>query len=187
MKFARSHKIFHRKDTCLILIDFQEKLIPAIHDNDNITKSILKLIKVLNILRVPVFFTEQNPAKLGTTLQEIRDQIQQDEPYVKTNFSIYGLPQLWEKIRSMGINSVLLAGVESHVCVTQSALDLFENGFRVSLPGDCTGSRHGEDYNTAISRLRSAGIDITCTESVIFELLEDYTIPEFREVLRILK
>ncbi len=187
MKFARSHKIFNRKNSCLILIDYQEKLIPAIHKNEAITQNIIKLIGALNILKVPVFYTEQNPEKLGKTPENIRSLIPQAIPLVKTTFSIYGLPDLWEEIRGAGINSIILAGIESHVCVTQSALDLIENGFRVSLPSDCTGSRHESNYNTTIARLRSAGIDITSSESVIFELMEDHTIPEFRDVLKLLK
>ncbi len=187
MQYARSHKIFNRKSTCLILIDFQEKLIPAISGNEAVSENIVKLLKAFNILKIPVFYTEQNPEKLGKTPARIKDLITQPDPYVKTTFSIIGLPKLWEQVREHGLNSVVLAGIESHVCVTQSALDLYENGLRVSVPQDCTGSRHIHNYQTAMNRLRSAGIDITCVESVIFELIDDYTIPEFKDVLKILK
>lgn len=187
MNIIKSPVIPSRNYSALLLVDFQEKLIPAIFNSRQITKNLQRIIPAFNLLGVKIFFTEQNPEKLGSTLPSVRDGISQKNPYIKTTFSIRDIPELWQEFSEQGVKHIILAGIESHVCVMQSALDLLANGYRVCLLADATGSRFEENYRIALSRMRHAGVDVSTTESVIFELLEDFTVPEFREILTIIK
>ncbi|NUN09615.1 MAG: isochorismatase family protein [Ignavibacteriaceae bacterium] len=187
MTIKKSPLIPSRSSSALIVIDFQEKLIPAIFNAGQITVNIEKLLLCSNILGVRTFFTEQNPEKLGATAPAIRKLIRQEKPLLKTAFSVRGQTELWEHLSEHGIEQVIITGIESHVCVMQSALDLIANGYRVTLVADATGSRFKENYDIALARMRAVGVDISSTESTIFELLEDYTYPEFRDILKIIK
>ncbi len=160
----------------------------------------IKLIKGFKVLNVPIFYTEQYPKGLGQTESKIKealgasfDSISQTEsrrdiePINKMSFSCSGAGNLFNELKNQRIEQVVLCGVEAHVCVIQTCLDLLANGFQVHVAADCVSSRRKFDYEIAIERMRSNGAEITLTESVLFEMLNVCGTEEFKAISKIVK
>ena len=173
-------------DTGLILIDVQEKLARVIHERDAVIANMVKLVRGLQVLSVPILWAEQNPDGLGPTVPELAELLP-GEPIPKVSFSCCGEPRLVEAFEALGRTDVLLAGIEAHVCVYQTARDLIDRGARVHVVADAVGSRTPENRDLALQAMRDAGARLTGTEMALFELLQVADGPAFREILRIVK
>lgn len=183
----RHDKIFNSENSALIVIDVQEKILPVIFEGDRVLKNTIKLINGFKILNVPLFYTEQYPKGLGPTSGEVKEALGDLEPIGKMTFSCYGAGDLFEQLKSNKIENVLLCGIESHVCVMQTALDLIANGFKVQVAADAVSSRREFDYKIALERLRTNGVEITLTESVLFEMLNVCGTEQFKAISKIVK
>jgi nicotinamidase-related amidase len=179
-EYLRSPELMSRDDTALLVIDVQEKLIPLIRDQQRVVWNIRRLLDGAEILGVTKLATEQYPKGLGATISLLRDRLA--EIPEKATFSCAGCPQLFSGLAEQGVRNVLLAGIETHVCVQQTALDLVAAGFRVYLAVDATGTRHSIDYDTALRRLESQGVTLTSTESALFEWCETSGTDEFKQI-----
>lgn len=176
----------NREKALLLVVDLQEKLLPAIHQADVCVAAAVKLIRGCQVLGVPVICTEQYPAGLGPTCQSVREVVGAGVPIEKVTFS--GCVQgVREAIAASGRGQLIVTGTEAHVCVQQTVLDLLREGKDVWVCGDAVSSRRPSDCEVALQRMRQAGAIISTTESVIFELLGQAGTDEFKRILKIVK
>jgi nicotinamidase-related amidase len=176
-----------RTKTVLLLVDVQGKLAQVMHDREALFANLQRLVTGLQMLGVPILWVEQNPQGLGPTIPEVGRLLNAQEPISKSSFSACGEPRVKERLAALGPSHVLLAGIEAHVCIYQSTLDLIELGYAVQVVGDAVSSRTAANRELALQRVRAAGAEVTGTEMVLFELLGDADAPEFKELLRLVK
>ena len=179
-----------RDHTALVLIDVQERLFPAM-DADH-REEVMRNIKVLAAstrrLRVPTLITEQYPKGLGHTLQELVDALGPGiEPIEKIAFSCFAVGPFRARLEATGARHIVLAGIEAHVCVLMSALDLLASGRAVHVVADAVTSRTQGNWRLAMSLLRQAGAVVTSTETVLFQLLGQADTDDFRELSRLIR
>lgn len=166
-------------DTALLVIDVQEKLVPKIQHAAELIRNIAFLVDGARLLDVPVSCTEQYPKGLGPTVDELAKRL--PERPDKTAFSCCAVPSVMDGFRRGARTKIVLAGIESHVCVMQTALDLLAQDFRVYLPVDAVGSRFSIDYEMALKRLEKSGATLTTAETCVFEWLGGAKHPRFKE------
>lgn len=183
--YLRSASLLSRNRARLLVIDVQEKLVPAIHRSSEIVGNCRDLLEASSLLDVPVYATEQYPGGLGGTVTELAGLIPACPE--KKRFSAAEVLDWGLDVDGHSRNQVVICGIEAHVCVMQTALDLLTEGFAVHLPIDAVGSRSVVDHNTAIERMRDCGAVVTTTETAIFELCETADAPEFREISRLIR
>jgi len=169
----------------LLVIDVQEKLLAAIPGRELLLANTVRLIKAAKILDIPTWGTEQYPKGLGHTVAAIADLV--PERCSKLTFHCCASAQILEQLYGRHIRHVTLAGLEAHVCVAQTALELLDLGFRVQVPADAVASRHDSDQKFALRRLENAGATISTTEAVLFEWCETADRPEFKAISGLVK
>ena len=175
----------------LLLVDLQERLIPAIQGHDAIVTTAERLIRYAKRLAVPITFSEQYPKGLGATTPRLLEAAGNEVArFGKVEFSCLANRELaahLDNLRTQGREQVVVAGMEAHVCVLQTVLDLLDEGYEVFLAADAVGSRAASSQNLAIERIRDAGATIVDNEMVAFEWLERAGTPEFKELQALLK
>ncbi len=183
----KSDKLLTKENCVLLVVDIQEKILPAMYESEKLLENTLKLIRGIKVLGLPIFYTEQYPKGLGNTVQLIKDELTETEPIGKMAFSCLGAGNLFEDLKQKDVKKVIICGIESHVCILQTAFDLLANGFSVYLPADAVASRRKFDYETALQRMSKNGVEITLTESVLFELLQVCGTDQFKQISKIVK
>ncbi len=182
----RSHELLSRNDSRLLIIDLQERLVPAIDRGDGVVANTVKLVKAAAILGVPVSATEQYPKGLGPTVASLAELL--PEPAEKIEFScLNSLDWSTDGSDPEARFKVVIAGVEAHVCVQQTVLDLLAHGFRVYVAADAVGSRSATDRDIALQRMSLSGAVITTTEAVLFEWCQRAGSDEFKAISRLVK
>lgn len=176
-----------REEAILVAIDFQERLLPAMEGRDKIEKNIIKLAKGLGVFGIPKIVTTQYARGLGQTIAPVAEALGEFTPIDKSSFSAYKNEEFKKELQASGRGTVILTGIETHICVEQTALDLLEAGYRVFLAADCAGSRNGENHRISLCRMLNSGVAITCGESILYEILEGAKAPEFKEISAIVK
>ncbi len=176
-----------RTAAVLILIDFQGKLAQAMYDKENLFANNVKLIQGFQALNLPIMVTEQIPEKLGATIPQLAQEIEGIRPIAKETFSCWANESFHDQLESLTRRHVVLTGIECHICVYQTALDLMRSGYTVHLVADAVSSRTPENREVGISAIKSAGAQITSTEMVLFELLRTAADPKAREIFKIVK
>lgn len=176
-----------RTHTALLVVDLQEKLLAAIPDGARILDRARRFIEAAKVLKLPILATEQYPKGIGSTCAEIKAALADTPVLEKLEFSSCGAPAFTEAWSRSGADTALVCGVECHVCVQQTTLDLLARGARVFVLADAVGSRNPFDRDIAFERMRQAGAIVTTTESAMFELLERAGTAEFKEILRLIK
>jgi nicotinamidase-related amidase len=179
----RSPELMSRDDTALLIVDVQEKLLPAIAGGVRVVWNIRRLIDAATILGLPVAATEQYPKGLGPTVAELAGRL--GAMPSKVAFSAGGCPKIFDGFRARGVGKILVCGIEAHVCVGQTVLDLLADGWRVFVAADAVGSRFETDYRTALQRMDSAGATLTTAEAAMFEWCETAAAPEFKQISRL--
>jgi nicotinamidase-related amidase len=176
-----------RDQTQLLVIDLQEKLLPHIGGHEGVTAQTIRIIRAARELGLPTLLTEQYPHGLGRTPAAVLDAAQAAPLLEKMAFSVWREACCEAHLRKIGRPTVMLVGIEAHVCVQQTALDLLAAGFQPFVLADAVGSRRGEDRETALARMRSAGIVITSVEAAIFEMLDRSGTELFKRLLPIVR
>jgi len=176
-----------RTNTVLIIVDIQGNLAQAMYDKENLFANNVKLIKGFRALNLPIVFTEQLPQKLGKTLPVISQELEGIEPIAKEDFSCWDEKNFKEKLEKLNCKNIVLTGIECHVCVYQTALDLISNGYNIHLVADAVSSRTPENRQIGIDAMKSAGAKITSTEMVLFEILRTAADPKAKEFFKIVK
>jgi nicotinamidase-related amidase len=182
-------------ETILVLIDVQEKLTAVMDDREALIENLVKLVKALQALGVPVIRLEQNPGRMGNTITPLRELLAEAPALAKLSFSCWGDAAFRQALTGTGRRKVLLAGIETHVCVYQTAADLLAEGYAVEVVADAVASRRAVDKAIGLDRIRACGRSagdagrspLTSVETVIFELLRSAEHPAFRTVLGIVK
>ena len=175
------------QDTVLLIIDVQGKLAQIVHESEAVERNISKLIRAAKILGVPVLYTEQYPKGLGHTVEALQKLLSEEKPLEKIAFSCCAEESFMEKLRGLNRNNVLVTGMETHVCVYQTANELIEYGYSVHLVADAVTSRTREDREIGIRCIEKAGAWLKSTEMVIFELLRIAQGEEFKAISKIIK
>ena len=177
-----------KNDTLAVVVDVQEKLFPHIHENEKVLANSLKLISGLQVLDIPIIVTEQYTKGLGKTLEPIvtllKDQYQ---PIEKIDFSCCGSDEFLNLLKQHNKKNIILLGIETHVCVLQTALDLVENGYNPVIIDDCVSSRTLFDKNIALQRMRYEPCIISTVESILFELCRKAGSDTFKAISKLVK
>jgi nicotinamidase-related amidase len=174
-----------RRDTALLVVDVQEKLVGAIANGSRVVWNARRLIDAAKILGLPILGTEQYPNGLGPTVPELANRL--GPVPSKLTFSCGGCPGLFQDLPAKGIHNILLCGIETHVCIQQTALDLLADGWRVFVAADAVGSRFEIDDRIALQRMDSAGATVTTTEAAMFEWCGVAGTPEFKRIAQLAK
>lgn len=183
----RFSKLLKPEQTGLLIIDIQERILPVINNYQLVVDNTLKLIKGFKVLGLPIYFTEQYPKGLGPTTRSIIDELGDLKPFDKMSFSCSGAGELFNEFKQKNLSQIVVCGIEAHVCVQQTVLDLVENNIQVNLAADAVSSRKEMDYRTALERMRDHGAEITTTESILFELLNVCGTAQFKEISKLVK
>ncbi len=178
------HLFATREDSALIMIDIQERLLPAMSSPEKMVENGRRLLALAKIMGLPVIFTEQE--KLGPTIRELTEGFADFAPVAKTTFNCFSCTPFAAKVRETGRHTLILTGIEAHICVSQTALWAHPR-FRVHVVSDAVSSRSPDNLSAAIARMRAAGLTITSTEMVIYEVLEKAGTDEFKAMLPIIK
>jgi len=179
--------MLRKENTGLIIIDIQGKLAALVHDSDALLANCKKLIKGAQALDLPILWLEQNPDKLGPTVDELGLLLDPQKPISKFTFDACESPQFMQALRAANVGTWLICGIEAHICVYQTALNLQRTGFEVQLVCDCISSRTLANKNLAVNKLVNNGIDITGLEMCLYELIKDCRATEFKEILGLIK
>ena len=175
------------ENTLLLVIDFQERMMPAIDKSEKIIDRCTKLITGCRALDVPILVSQQYTKGLGATVPQIAEALGEFEPFEKVAFSCYKDDQIREKIDTSEKEYILVTGVEGHICVQQTVLDLLNSYFNVYLIADCAGSRNKSDFKYAKKLMADRGALVTTLESALFEMMETAEHPKRKEISALIK
>lgn len=170
----------------LLVVDMQDRLLPAMQDSAAITAATVRMIQACQVLEIPVIATEQYPRGLGRTCPSVSQALGQLALIEKVRFSAC-VPEVAEQIKQHGRPAVIVVGIEAHVCIQQTVLDLLREQRTVYVCADATGSRRQFDAQIALHRMRQAGAIVTTTESLLFEMLGSAQGSAFKRILEIVK
>ena len=173
--------------TALVLIDVQGRLAQLMHDRDALFDSLQRLVKGVRVLGLPILWLEQYPQGLGPTIPELAALLSDLQPVAKTSFSACGSEEFGRQLAATGRRQLLLAGIEAHVCVYQTAVDLLAAGHEVEVVADAVSSRALANRSLGLDRMQRAGASITGVEMALFGLLRTAQAPAFREIARLVK
>lgn len=175
-----------KEQTAAVVIDIQERLLPAMNEKEKVLQNTVKFLKGVRLLDVPVYLTQQYTKGLGNTVSEIREAAGTDAYLNKLRFSAY--EELRKVLKAPSEQKfILICGMESHICVLQTAIDLKEHGYQPVFVTDCITSRKPEDMDIALRRAEQEGILLTSTESILFELTEAAGTEVFKAVQQLIK
>lgn len=186
----RSPALMSLENSALVLIDAQEKLMPAMANQARLSARIQLMIKGCGLLQIPIVVTEQYPQGLGATVPDIELLLSNANVVAraeKTMFSVRAGAKAFSELAGQGITNLVLVGIETHVCVAQSALDLMANGFEVHVCTDAVGSRKPSDHETALRRMENSGVVPTTVEAVLFEWCENANHESFKTISKSIK
>jgi nicotinamidase-related amidase len=183
---GKTHRLVRTK-AALVVIDIQERLLPTIFESERVVQNTVRLIKGARVLGIPVLVTEQYKKGLGATTPAIAAEIEGLTQMEKIAFSACGAAGFEKALKAKKVTDVILCGIEAHVCVSQTCLDLLDKGFRVFVVVDALSSRTTENHFIAIERMRDAGGVVVSTEMVLFELVEKAGTAEFKQILALVK
>jgi nicotinamidase-related amidase len=177
-----------RQTTGLLLIDVQERLFPRVERSCEVMLMLQKVIKGFQILKLPIIVTEQYPKGMGGTIEPLKEILEKEQSYFpKTAFSCFKDLNIKKTLQENFITQWVLAGIEAHVCVLQTAKDLLKAGKEVVVLNDAITSRSIYDFSTAIAEMRDCGARISSTETILFELLNSSEAAEFKEIIDLIK
>jgi len=178
---------FARENSLLVIVDIQEKLARTMSERDRVLRNCGKLIKTAQALNIPILITEQYPNGLGRTLPELESLLVNAEPIEKVTFSCYLESSFIDALAIENKSHIIVAGMETHICVVQTALDLLQHGYTVGVVQDAVCSFNLRDTEIAITRMRDENVVMLSTEMIIYELLKRSGTSEFKKLLPILK
>ncbi len=183
----RHEKLLSADKCVLIVIDLQEGFKPHIPEWERIIDRCRILIEASKLLEVPILVTEQYPKGLGRTVDPLRNVLGECKYYEKVTFSSCQDEPIRQALLTQGRSQLFMAGIETHVCIGQTACDALSMGLQPFLAVDAMGSRHDIDHQAALDRLRNAGAIVTTTEAAIMEMTASSKHPRFREISKLIK
>jgi nicotinamidase-related amidase len=171
-------------NSILVIIDIQEKLVKAASNGEKTIINTSKISQAAQILSIPVIITEQYPKGLGATVESITGS----DAFImeKSSFSAFKEPEFEQKIKSLNRKQVILCGIETHICVLQTAIDLYKNGYEVYVLKDCVSSRSEEEQNSGLELLKQYGIKVITVEIALFQWLKSSKHPQFKDIQKLI-
>jgi nicotinamidase-related amidase len=179
--------MLNTETTALLLVDIQGKLARLMYEKELLFENLQKLVKGVRILELPVLWVEQNPDGLGPTIHEVADLLTDIQPISKLSFSSCGEPRFVDALQTTGRGNLLVAGIETHICVYQSVIDLMEMGYDAHVVADAVSSRSLVNKAIGLEKMNAAGASLTSVETALFELLRAARGDTFRAISRIVK
>ncbi len=180
--------LLYPDNTLLIVMDMQESLLRAIHERDRLIKNVCTLMQGAAVLRLPIVGTTQSVEKLGDLVPEVKKLLPPLlPPFDKLTFSGYANAAFQSEVRRSGRKQILLCGVESHICISQTAHDLIGAGYQVHIVADAISSRTEANWRLGLDKMRQGGAILSSVETALYELLQEAGTPEFREILALVK
>jgi nicotinamidase-related amidase len=176
--------ILNKDNSLLMIIDMQERLLPVISGREKAVENVLRLVKFARIIELPIILTEQQ--NLGETILELREELNDIEPVIKLEFNCFESPAFIDRLGQFKRNSLIIVGIEAHICVAQTALHALSQ-YKVQVVSDAVSSRSPHNWEVALQRMRQSGVIVTSTEMVIYELLGKAGTEEFRKALKLVK
>lgn len=173
--------------TGIVVVDVQVRLMAVMRRGKKVADNIIKLLHLSRLFNLPVTLTEQYPKMMGSTLPEIKETLSIYDPIKKMDFDCCNVEHFNNHLESAGLKTIILSGVETHVCILQTCITLLERGYNVHVPQDAVDSRTEENWRVGLELMREAGAVITSTETVIFQILEMAGTKEFKEMFKIIK
>lgn len=184
----RHQSLFSRNNSCVLLVDYQERFTSVIHDHEATLKKIKFLLNGANIYNLPIFVSEQVPDKLGQTIPELKEVTKNAKYFSKKTMSCCGEADFVYDLKKTGIKKIAICGIEAHVCVLQTALDLLHNGFQVHVVLDAiTVGRDFYNKQIAVEKMKAAGVIISSVETLLFEMAYEAGSEEFRKLQALFK
>ena len=175
-----------RENSVLVIIDVQERLYPKVLEKENLLKNLVKLVRVARLLEIPIIVTEQQ--KLGETVNQLKKSLGKlYSPIKKLSFSCMNVNEFRDKIMESGRDTFILTGIESHICVQQTALHLLDAGHSVHVVKDAVSSRKNIDLETSIEKMKISDVIVTTTETVMYEWMKTAEDEKFKEFLEKVK
>ena len=174
-------------DAVLVIVDVQGRLASLMHESESLIANIRIMIQACQKLEIPILWNEQVPDKLGRTVPEIAELLSKSEPMAKTTFSCLGNEAFNAALRETRRRQILLVGMETHICIYQTAIDLLENLLEVHVIADAVSSRKIQNKKLGLHKIRLAGADVTTTEMCLFEMLRTAEAEEFRMISQLVK
>lgn len=173
--------------TCLVLIDVQEKLARVMHESEKMIANCAILLQIARTLDIPIIWCQQSPQALGPTVEPLRIHLDGINPIDKLSFSCCGQPDFILHLEQQAVKTAILCGIESHVCVFQTARDLIQKGLEVHIIADAVASRTPENKQIGLGRIAAAGAVISSTEMLLFELLGTARHDSFRTLSKLIR
>jgi len=175
------------ENTALLIIDVQGKLAQLMYGKETLVENLQRMIRGAQILEVPIIWTEQNLKGLGSTIPEIANLLSDSRPIAKFSFSCCGDEDFMQELRALNCKQILITGIETHICVYQTAMDLINLGYEIEVVADAVSSRTVENKEIGLEKIRDGGGKLTSTETALFELLKVAEGEKFKGILQIMK
>lgn len=176
-----------KKNAVLVVIDVQGRLATLMHENQELFTNIIRMIRGARVLNIPIIWTEQIPDKLGGTIAEIKDELDGVDLLTKSTFSCCGDRNFNEKLNRLGRKQIIVTGIEAHICVYQTCIDLLGSNFEVHLVTDAVSSRLESNYHLGVQRIKEVGAVLTSVEMSLFEMLKVAEGEQFKGIIQIVK
>lgn len=176
-----------KEETVLVLVDIQGKLAQIVDESEFVISNIAKVVQGANVLQLPILWLEQYPKGLGHTVEEIAQHLTEQTPIEKVTFSAYQTEEFVQALEQTGRKKVLLAGIETHICVYQTAMDLLQYGYEVEVLADCVSSRTAGNREVGIQKMLQLGAGITSVEMCLFEMQQIAKGDSFKAISGIVK
>jgi nicotinamidase-related amidase len=183
-KGSSRYTALRRDDALFVVIDMQERLLPVMAGKEGVIENVLKLLKFARVIGLPIILTEQQ--NLGATASELREELNGIQPVIKLEFDCFESRAFTARLDQLKRNTLIITGIEAHICVAQTALHALSR-YSVQVVSDAVSSRSPHNWEVALQRLGQAGVTITSTEMVIYELLGRAGTDQFREALKLVK
>lgn len=184
---GRHPNLFTKENSAILLVDYQERFVSFLHKNNETVKNIKLLLDGANIYSIPIYVSEQVPEKLGPTISNFKNCLKNAKFFSKKTMSCCGQAGFIEGLKSKNIKRVAVCGIEAHVCVLQTSLDLLQNGFQVHLMTDAVTTRIPHNKEIAIEKMKSSGVVISSVETILFEIAYEVGSDEFKSLQVLLK
>ncbi|BDH62531.1 hydrolase [Lysinibacillus sp. PLM2] len=179
--------MLHKEDTVLVLIDIQGKLARIVDKSEFVIQNIANVVQGAKVLGLPILWLEQYPKGLGPTVEEIAQHLDGQQPIEKITFSAYDTPEFVEQLEATGRKKVLLAGIETHICVYQTAAQLLSKGYEVEVLADCVSSRTSLSSEIGLQKMVQLGAKVSTVEMALFEMQQIAKGDEFKTISKIIK
>ena len=176
-----------KNNTILHIIDVKERIFDVMHNKEFLKENMVRFLKGIQILNIPVIWIEQYPKGLGHTIPELSELMPDQQPLEKMCFSSCNQPDFLNEMKSTGKNTVLVMGIETHVCIYQTVKGLLARGFEVEVVADAVSSRTEKNYELGLRKMESIGAKLTSVEMALFELLKESGTDEFKQISRLVK